>query len=188
LNIDTLSFSGHKINAPKGIGVLYVRNSIFFTPLIFGHQENNRRGGTENVAYIIGLGVAIQTILDDCYASCREIMELRDYMEEEIKKKIENVVIYGDKQHRLPNTSSIAFKDISANELMLLLESFQIFVSTGSACNSTMAKPSHVLVACQADLENYSPIRISLSNENTKEEIDIFVKKLQSIVHMKRRK
>jgi len=188
LSINTLSISGHKIHAPKGIGALYVRKDIPFTPLIFGHQESNRRGGTENVAYIVGLGEAVQTILEDRYQSISKIQKLRDYMEEEIKKKIENVVIYGDKQHRLPNTSSIAFKDISANELMLLLESFQIFVSTGSACNSTMAKPSHVLVACQADLENYSPIRISLSNENTKEEIDIFVKKLQSIVHMKRRK
>lgn len=185
LNIDTLSFSGHKINAPKGIGVLYVRNSIFFTPLIFGHQENNRRGGTENVAYIIGLGVAIQTILDDCYASCREIMELRDYMEEEIKKNIDNIIIYGDKDERLPNTSSLAIKGINANELMLLLESFNIFVSTGSACNSKNAEPSHVLVACHADLENYSPIRISLSKDTTKDEIDLFIKRLIGIYKMK---
>ena len=109
-------------------------------------------------------------------------------MESEIKKEIEDVMIYGDFENRLPNTSSIAFKDVDANQLMLLLESFEIFVSTGSACNSEIAEDSHVLVACGANLGQYSPIRVSLSKFNTKEEIDIFVKHLIQCVSMIRRR
>lgn len=187
LDVDFLSFSGHKINAPKGIGVLYVKDSKTFTPLIFGHQEKNRRGGTENVPYIIGLGKAAELIYNDDYKQEKEIEELRNYMEEEIKKNVEDVVIYGDLQNRTPNTSSIAFKGINADELMLVLESFNIFVSTGSACNSEIALPSHVLTACHADLDNYSPIRVSLGKYNTKEEIDIFIKSLINTVNIKRR-
>lgn len=188
MNVDTLSLSGHKIHAPKGIGVLYVKENIPFTPLIFGHQEYNRRGGTENVPYIIGLSKAVELILDDNYKINEKLVELRSYMESQIKENIEDTIIYGDLNNRLPNTSSIAFKNVKADELLLILESFNIFISTGSACNSELAEPSHVLVACKADLENYSPIRISLSKYNTKEEIDIFVKRLINAVNMLRRK
>lgn len=188
MNIDTLSLAGHKINAPKGVGVLYVRNNIPFTPLIFGHQEKNRRGGTENTAYIIGLGKACKNILEDNYKSCKRLEELRNYLEEEVKKNIDDVVIYGDLENRTPNTSSIAFKGVKADELLLVLESFNIFISTGSACNSEEAEPSHVLTACKANLEQYSPIRISLGKDNTKEEIDFFIKRLTSSVSLMRRK
>ena len=166
LGVDTLSFSGHKIYAPKGIGVLYVRENIPFTPLIFGHQEKNRRGGTENVPYIIGLGEAVQQILDDKYESSNRLKELRDYMEKEIKSSISDVYFYGDLDNRMPNTSSVAFKGVRADELLFMLESHNIFVSTGSACNSESAEPSHVLTACNADLDNFSPIRISLGKDN----------------------
>lgn len=188
LEVDYLSVSGHKINAPKGIGALYIKNSDSFTPLIFGHQEKNRRGGTENVPYIIGLGKAAEIILKDNYKKEKEIESLRDYLEEEVEKNIEDIHIYGDKQNRTPNTSSIAFKGVKADELMLVLESFNIYVSTGSACNSEIALPSHVLTACKANLEDYSPIRISLGKYNTKEEIDIFVKRLINVIGMLRRK
>ena len=188
LDVDLLSISGHKINAPKGIGVLYVKDSEKFTPLIFGHQEKNRRGGTENVPYIIGLGKAAELIINDDFSKEKEIKALRNYMENEIKNRIEDVVIYGDINNRTPNTSSIAFKNVKADELMLVLESFNIFVSTGSACNSEIALPSHVLTACNADLDNYSPIRISLGKYNTKEEIEEFIKKLINIVNMIRRR
>ncbi len=188
MNIDTLSLSGHKIHAPKGIGVLYVKSNVSFTPLIFGHQEYNKRGGTENVPYIIGLSKAVEMILDNDYKINEELANLRNYMEGQIKDNIEDVIIYGDLNNRLPNTSNIAFKDVKADELLLILESFNIFISTGSACNSELAEPSHVLVACNADLKNYSPIRVSLSKYNTKEEIDIFVKRLISTVNMLRRK
>lgn len=188
LNIDTLSLSGHKIHAPKGIGVLYVRNGITFIPLIFGHQEKNYRGGTENVPYIIGLGKAAELILNDNYEENNRLKQLRDYMEKEIKSNINDIVIYGDLENRLPNTSSLAFKGVKAEELLLILESFNIYVSTGSACNSEIAEPSHVLVACAADLENYSPIRISLGKYNTKEEIDIFVKRLINAINIIRKR
>ena len=188
MGIDTLSLSGHKIHAPKGIGVLYVRKDIPFIPLIFGHQESNRRGGTENVAYIIGLGKAVEMILEDNYRVNDKLRNLRDYMELQIKQNINDTLIYGDANNRLPNTSNIAFKGVKADELLLMLESFNIFVSTGSACNSEMAEPSHVLVACNADLDNYSPIRISLGKDNTKEEIDLFIKRLINVVGMIRRR
>lgn len=187
LNVDMLSISGHKINVPKGIGVLYVRDKKFI-PLIFGHQEKNRRGGTENVPYIIGLGKSCEMIINDNYKKSIEEKELRDYMESEIKKNIEDVFIYGDLDNRTPNTSSIAFKNVKADELMLVLESFNVLVSTGSACNSELAVPSHVLTACHANLEEYSPIRVSLGKYTTKEEIDEFIKILINVVKMLRSK
>lgn len=188
MNIDTLSFSGHKIYAPKGIGVLYVKKQIPFIPLIFGHQEKNRRGGTENVPYIIGLGKAVEQILEDNYESNNRLKELRDYMETEIQNNISDVYLYGDLKNRTSNTSSIAFKSVKADELLFMLESFNIYVSTGSACNSEIAEPSHVLTACNADLEKFSPIRISLGKYNTKEEIDTFIKILKNIVNMLRKR
>ena len=105
-----------------------------------------------------------------------------------IKNNIEDVMIYGDLDNRMPNTSSVAFKGVRADELLFMLESHNIFVSTGSACNSESAEPSHVLTACNADLDNFSPIRISLGKYNTKEEIDEFIKQLTNIVNILRRK
>lgn len=182
LNIDTLSFSGHKIYAPKGIGVLYIRNDIPYIPLIFGHQEKNRRGGTENVPYIIGIGEACKEIIEDNYEEYDRIKKLRDKLEKNILDTIDNVKVYGDKDNRIPNTLSIAFKDINPEKLMLMLESYNIYVSTGSACNSVCAEPSYVLTACNANLKNYNPIRISLGKYNTEEEIEYFVKILVQIL------
>lgn len=187
MNIDTLSLSGHKINAPKGIGVLYVKNEIPFTPLIFGHQEKNRRGGTENVPYIIGLGKAAEILLKEHDEVNNRLEFLRNKLEKEIKENISDVYIYGDLENRLPNTSSIAFKGVKGEEILLVLESHNIYVGTGSACNSELAEPSHVLVACNADLEEYSPIRVSLGKYNTEEEIEIFVEKITNVVNMLRK-
>lgn len=183
LDADFLSISGHKINVPKGIGVLYVKDDNNFTPLVFGHQESNRRGGTENSAYIIGIGKAAEFILNDNYKTEEKIKELRDYMEEKIKKNIDDIRIYGDLDNRTPNTSSIAFGGIKGDTLMLELEKEGVYVSTGSACNSAVTLPSYVLTACKADVKNYSPIRISLGKYNTKEEIDEFIKILINIVN-----
>lgn len=187
LGADTLTLAGHKIYAPKGVGALYIRKGIPYTPLIFGHQEGNRRGGTENVPYIIGLGKAVELLLED-QEEPKRVKSLRDKMEKEILSSIEDVHIYGDLKNRMPNTSCIAFKGVKGDELLLVLESFGIYVSTGSACNAHSSEPSHVLVACHADLENYSPIRISIGKYNTEEEVDTFVKNLNSIVTMLRRK
>lgn len=188
LNVTTLSFSGHKIYAPKGIGVLYVKDGTKFNPLIFGHQEKNRRGGTENVPYIIALGKAAEIILDDNFRTEKNIKELRDYMEDRIKKEISDVYIYGDLESRIPNTSNIAFKGVTGDELIFILEANDIFISTGSACNSKISVPSHVLTACNANLGEYSPIRISLGKYNTKEEIDFFINILKKNIESMRKR
>ena len=127
-------------------------------------------------------------IIDDNNKVNERLEYLRDKLEKQIKDNINDVIIYGDIENRLPNTSNIAFKGVNANELLLLLESFNIYVSTGSACNSEIAEPSHVLTACKADLDNYSPIRISLDKYNTEEEVDTFVKRIINIVNMLRKK
>ncbi len=188
MNIDTLSLSGHKIHAPKGIGVLYVKSGIKFNPLIFGHQENDRRGGTENVPYIIGIGKAAEMILDDENKANEVMKHLRDCMEMKIKERIEECYIYGDLEHRLPNTTNIAFKGIKGEEILLLLENQGIYIGTGSACNSQNIEPSHVLTAMGADLSDSSSIRISLGKYNTEEEINQFVDTLEKIVKMLRRR
>lgn len=187
INVDMMSFSGHKIYAPKGIGVLYVRDGIPFNKLIFGHQEKERRGGTENVPYIIGLGKACEIINNDNYKINNYIKELRDRLEHGIKDNIKDYHIYGDFNARLDNTLNIGFKGIKGEELILMLEAYNIYVSNGSACNSESAEPSHVLIACNADLENYSPIRISLGKYNNSDEIDYFVKRLITIINSKRK-
>ena len=187
LQVNSLSFSGHKIHAPKGIGVLYIKKDTPFIPLIFGHQEKNRRGGTENVPYIIGLGKACELILNDEYQKNEKIKSLRDKLEEEIKQNIDDIIIYGDIENRVPNTISVGFKGVDAIQLMLMLEGQNILVSTGSACNSEMAEPSYVLTACNADVNNYSPIRISLNKYNTEEEIEVFIRTLKSIIKNMRR-
>lgn len=188
LQVNSLSFSGHKIHAPKGIGVLYIKKDTPFIPLIFGHQEKNRRGGTENVPYIIGLGKACELILNDEYQKNKKIKSLRDKLEKEIKQNIDDIIIYGDIESRVPNTISVGFKGVDAIQLMLMLEGQNIYVSTGSACNSEMAEPSYVLTACNADINNYSPIRISLNKYNTEEEIESFVRVLKNVIKNMRRK
>jgi Cysteine sulfinate desulfinase/cysteine desulfurase and related enzymes len=186
-DIDMLSISGHKIYAPKGIGILYKKKNLPFTPLIFGHQENNMRGGTENVPYIIAFGKAVE-LLNYNKEENIEIEKLRDYLESELTTKISNTVIYGNQNNRLGNTLNIAIDGVNGEELLILLNQNNIFVSTGSACNSTDISPSHVLVAMNADLEKSSPIRISLGKYNNKEEIDITVKKIINIVSMLRKR
>lgn len=186
MKIDTLSMAGHKIHAPKGIGVLYVREGLDYTPLIFGHQEEERRGGTENVPYIIGLGKAAKMILEDDNRSNEKIKVLRDKLEKGLKEKIEDCYIYGDLENRLPNTTNIAFKGIKGEEILLVLESFGIYVGTGSACNSKSVEPSHVLTAMGVDLSESSPIRISLGKNNTEEEVEKLVEMLTKTVKMLR--
>ena len=188
MKIDTLSLSGHKIYAPKGIGVLYVKKGISFTPLIFGHQENNRRGGTENVPYIIGIGKAAEMIIKDDYKSVEKLEMLRNQMEVKIQNGIEDVYFYGDLKNRLPNTTNVAFKGLKGEELLFVLENYELYVGIGSACNSKNAEPSHVLKAMGIDLSNSSPIRISLGKYNTEEEIDKFVATLSRVVKMLRRR
>ena len=188
LGVDTVAFSGHKIHAPKGVAALYVKNGTPYTPLIFGHQENNKRGGTENVPYIVGLGKAASKIVENNYQDIEKVKDLRDYFEEQIKSKLDGIHIYGDVEHRIPNTSNIAFQNADGNELAIILEANNINLSNGSACNTTEPKPSDVLVACHANLKEYFPIRVSFDINNTKEQVDYFVNKLVMNVNMLRRR
>ena len=182
-NIDMLSMSGHKLYAPKGVGALYKRRNIPFVPLVFGHQESNMRGGTENVAYIVGFGKACEIAL-----SKHNVKELCDYLKLELMSKFNDIVIYGDENSKLDNTINVAFAGINGEELLIMLEQQNIFVSTGSACNSTSIDHSHVLVAMNADLDKYSPIRISLGKYNNKDDVDFVIIRLEKIINILKRK
>lgn len=183
LGVDYLSFSGHKIHAPKGIAVLYLKKGTPYIPLIFGHQEKDRRGGTENVAYIAGIGRAAQIILDDKLASAKNVKSIRDNLERQIRTKIEGVRIYGDPENRLTNTTNMAFEGIRGEELLISLNQEGVYVSTGSACNLKDLDPSHVLVAMKADLDKSSPIRISLDNNTSTTDINNFVDILVRVIN-----
>lgn len=187
LGVDMMSFSGHKINAPKGIGFLFIKENIPYVPLIFGHQEKDRRGGTENTPYIVGIGKAVE-LLKNSENEIIEIKKKRDELEINISNSISGITIYGDRDNRLPNVINISFEGIKGEELLLMLEANNIYVSTGSACNSFDINPSHVLVAMNADLKSGNPIRISLSKNNTKAELEIFTKKLINIINVLRKK
>lgn len=189
MNIDLLSMSGHKFYGPKGVGVLYVRKDINFLKIQNGgHQEKNKRAGTENVAGIVGIGKAIELAYKDFDNKINYLKELRDYYIKKVEENISDIKINGDMNNRLAGNINISFKEVDGGELLLKLDEKGICVSTGSACNSMIAEPSHVLKACHADLENYSPIRISLGKYNTEEEVNIFVKNLITVVNMLRRR
>lgn len=186
LNVDSLSLSGHKIHAAKGVGALYIKDKSVYTPFIHGgHQESGKRAGTENVASIVGMGMAANIIQRDNY-NCG--IELRDYLEKKIKENIKGYIFYGDKENRLGNTLNVAFKGVKGEELLIMLEQYKIFVSTGSACNEDSVSPSHVLLAMNASLTSSTPIRISLSKFTTKEEIDFFINKLTNITNNLRKR
>ncbi len=182
--VDMLSISGHKLHAPKGIGVLYIRKGTKFSPfLIGGHQEKGRRGGTENVPYIIGLGKACELAKKHLDEENTRVRALRDYLEEKILAKIPNVLVNGDRTNRLPNTLSVSFEYIEGESILLLLSDLGICASSGSACTSGSLEPSHVLRAMGVPFTAaHGSIRFSLSVYNTKEEMDYIIEHLPSIV------
>ncbi len=182
--IDTLSLSGHKLHAPKGIGVLYLREGTKFTPfLIGGHQENGRRGGTENVASIIGLGKACELAGLHIDEEQTRVRTLRDRLENSILEKMPNTQVNGDRVHRLPNTTNISFEFIEGEAILLLLSDRGIAASSGSACTSGSLEPSHVLRAMQIPFTHtHGSIRFSLSRYTTQEEIDTVVSELLPII------
>jgi len=182
--VDMLSLSGHKIHAPKGIGVLYVRKGTKFSPfLIGGHQERGRRGGTENVAFIIGLGKASELAADHLKTEIVRVARLRDRLENGILKRVTNAFINGDKENRLPNTTSIAFEYVEGEAILLLMDEFGICASSGSACTSGSLEPSHVLRAMGVPFTAaHGSIRFSLSVYNTQEEIDFIVEKIPPVI------
>lgn len=184
MDIDMLSLSGHKFHGPKGIGALYVRKGTKFFPfLIGGHQESGRRGGTENVASIIGLGKASQLAAAHLKKDITRVKELRDKLENELLKRVPSALINGDSKNRLPNTSSIAFEYVEGESILLMMDEFGICASSGSACTSGSLEPSHVLRAMGVPFTAaHGSIRFSLSIYNTTAEIDFIFEKLPPII------
>jgi len=180
--IDLLSFSGHKLHAPKGIGVLYIRKGTRFTPFIIGgHQERGRRGGTENVPYIIGLGKACELAQKNLIDENVRVRGMRDKLEQGILKTIPNVMINGHQQERLSNTLSISFEYVEGESILMLLSNLGICASSGSACTSGSLEPSHVLRAMGVPFTAaHGSIRLSLRIYNTEEEIDFVLEHLPS--------
>ncbi|MDX9787250.1 MAG: cysteine desulfurase NifS [Desulfobacterales bacterium] len=182
--VDMLSLSGHKLHGPKGIGALYVRKGTKFSPfLLGGHQEHGRRGGTENVAAIIGLGRASELAAQQMSEETTRVRRLRDKLEIELIKKIPNAFINGDWDQRLPNTTSIAFEYVEGESILLLMDQHGICASSGSACTSGSLEPSHVLRAMGVPFTAaHGSIRFSLSVYNTEAEIDLVIEKLPPII------
>ena len=182
--LDMLSISGHKLHAPKGIGVLYIRKGTKFSPfMIGGHQEKGRRGGTENVPYIIGFGKACELAKKHLNTENTQVRALRDYLEQKILEKIPNTLVNGDRIHRLPNTVSVSFEYVEGESILLLLSDLGICASSGSACTSGSLEPSHVLRAMGVPFTAaHGSIRFSLSIYNTKEEMDYIIEHLPPII------
>ena len=185
MNIDSLSLSGHKFYGPKGIGVLYVKNGVSFNKYISGgHQERNKRAGTENVAGIVGLASAMERAYKELNEHNKKISELRDYYESSILKKIPYVKVNGNVKNRLPGNSNISFRYIEGEGLLLNLDLKGICASSGSACTSGSLDPSHVLLAIGLPHEiAHGSLRISIGKYNTKEEIDYLIDSLVEIVN-----
>ena len=183
-NIDLLSMSGHKLHAPKGVGVLFIRKGVRIDPLIIGgHQEDNRRSGTENVPYIIGLGKACEIAEGFVKEEQTEVRRLRDKLEKGIKDQLTHVAISGENSERLPNTSNVSFEYVEGEATLLLLDMAGIATSSGSACTTGSAEPSHVLQAMGIPpVTSRGTIRFSLSRYSTEDEVDYILEKLVPIV------
>ncbi|WP_022656017.1 cysteine desulfurase NifS [uncultured Desulfovibrio sp.] len=184
LPADMLSLSGHKIHAPKGIGVLYVRKCVRFRPFLRGgHQERGRRAGTENVPYIVGLGMAAQLASDHMQEERVNVARLRDKLESGLLGRIPDCMVNGDVENRLPNTSNIAFKNVEGEAILLMLDRLGICASSGSACTSGSLEPSHVLRAMGVPF-NYAhgSVRLSLSRYTTEEDIDFVIENFPGVI------
>jgi len=187
--IDMLSISGHKLHAPKGIGVLYVRKGTKFSPfLVGGHQELGRRGGTENTASIVALGKACELALNRMEEENTKVKALRDKLETELLRRVPKSRINGGGAERLPNTTSISFESIEGESILLLMDEFGICASSGSACTSGSLQPSHVLRAMGVPFTMaHGSVRFSLSVYNTEEEVDFVIDKIPPIIEKLRK-
>ncbi|OEU67410.1 MAG: cysteine desulfurase NifS [Desulfovibrio sp. S3730MH75] len=184
LPVDYLVLSGHKIHAPKGVGALYLRRNTPFRPFMLGgHQELGRRGGTENIPGIVGLGVAMDLAISHIDEENTRVRAMRDRLEKGLMAAIPDAMINGVEAARLPNTLSISFKYIEGEAMLLLLDQFKICASSGSACTSGSLEPSHVLRAMGVPFTYaHGSLRFSLSVYNTDEDIDLVLKQLPPII------
>ena len=184
LGIDLLSLTGHKIYGPKGIGALYIRKGTKIIPIMCGGaQENKRRGGTENVAYIVGLGEAIQMATSDIEEKVKKINNLRDRFIQRVEKEIPYVRLNGHPTDRLCNNANFSFRYIEGEGLLLFLDMKGICASSGSACTSGSLDPSHVLLAIGLPHEiAHGSLRVTFGDFNTQEDVDYVVDQLKIIV------
>ena len=182
--IDMLSMSGHKLHAPKGIGALYVRRGTKFRPFMRGgHQERNRRAGTENVAAIIAMGKAVEIAQAHLGDESSRVKEMRDRLEKGILEKVPRAIVNGDPDNRLPNTSNISFEFIEGEGILLLMNELDIAASSGSACTSGSLEPSHVLRAMGVPFTAaHGSVRFSLSRYNSMDEIDYVVESMPPLI------
>ena len=184
LPVDMLTLSGHKIHAPKGIGALYVRKGTRFYPYIIGgHQENGRRAGTENVAFIIGLGKACEIAAKSIQKEIKFVKKLRDKLEKGLLNNCPDASINGDRENRLPNTSNISFEFVEGEAVLLRLNEYGICASSGSACTSGSLEPSHVLRAMGVrNTAIHGSVRFSLSRYNQEEEVNKVIEVMPGII------
>jgi cysteine desulfurase len=178
-----LSLSGHKLHAPKGIGVLYVRKGARFAPfLVGGHQEHGRRAGTENVPYIVGLGKAAELAMNNLEKENTYVKGLRDRLEAGLLK-IPNSRVNGGGAERLPNTTNISFEYIEGESILLMISEKGICASSGSACTSGSLEPSHVLMSMAVpQTYQHGSVRLSLSVYNTQEEVDYIIREMPPVI------
>lgn len=184
MGIDSLSMSGHKFYAPKGIGALYVREGIEFEKIQDGgHQEKDKRAGTENVAEIVGLGKAIEEIYQKYEVYNEKLQQLRDFYIEGVEKLIPIAKLNGDRIERLPGNANFSFQNINAQELLLGLDEKGICASAGSACSTGSSSPSHVLTAIglTANLAE-GTLRVTFGKDNTKEDVEFLLKSLEELI------
>ncbi len=183
-SIDMLSLSGHKLHAPKGIGVLYLRKGTPYRPfMVGGHQEKSRRAGTENTAAIIALGKACELAAENMQIENVQVKAMRDRLEKRLMEIVPNARINGGAAERLPNTTSIAFEFVEGEAILLLLSEFGICASSGSACTSGSLEPSHVLRAMGVPFTcAHGSIRFSLSRYTTEEHVDTVIRELPPVI------
>jgi cysteine desulfurase len=184
LGVDFLSLSAHKLHAPKGIGMLYVKRRTKYQPYVIGgHQERGRRGGTENVPHVVAFGRAAELALEHLHDENTRVRGLRDKLEDTILRTIPNTVRNGARDARLPNTANLAFDFVEAEAVLLLLDQLGICCSSGSACTTGSLDPSHVLTAMGLNpMRARGSVRFSLGIYNTEEEVDYVLKHLPGII------
>lgn len=184
MNIDLLSASGHKFNGPKGVGIMYIRKGVKIRSFIHGgSQERGRRAGTYNVPGIAGLGTAAKLAMENMAKRAEKEKELRDYFIDRISAEIPYTVLNGHREDRLPNNINFCFRFVEGESVLIMLDQVGICASSGSACTSGAIDPSHVLRAIGlSDEMAHESLRLTLSYENTKEEIDTVVGELKRIV------
>lgn len=184
MGIDMLSLSGHKLYAPKGIGALYIKNGIKLEKLIDGgHQERDKRAGTENVPGIVGLGKACEIARIELEENMKYLQELRDYYINLVETKIDGAVLNGSRKLRVPSNSNFSFKGIDAQNLLLKLDAKGICASSGSACSSGDNNPSHVLKAIGlSDEMAKGALRVTFGDSNTREDVDYLVESIEESI------